>query len=105
MGTHCIVVPAPTLDHRLRFLKRVEDLAIEQFAAEFRIEAFSIAVLPGTARLGVGCFRPDRVDPIANCFGNELRAVIGSNVPRNTSQDEQVCVPERGSFNPNSSGI
>lgn len=41
--------------NRLRFLERVEDLAIEQVVAELRIEAFARAVLPWAGRRDIGC--------------------------------------------------
>jgi hypothetical protein len=40
---------APLADDDLSFLEAVEDLAIEQFVAKLAIEAFAIAVRPGTS--------------------------------------------------------
>ncbi len=67
--------------------QRVEDLAIEQFVTQAGIEALDVAVLPGTAWLDVGGFRADCADPVLNCCGHELRAVIGSDVTRHAAKD------------------
>src|SRR5215207_6051813 len=50
---NAVVVSAPALDHDLRLLQRVEDLAIQQLVAKPGIEAFHIAVFPGRAPLNV----------------------------------------------------
>jgi hypothetical protein len=46
-------VVSPSFHHDLCFLEGVEDFAVERFVAQLAIEAFAIAVLPGTARLDV----------------------------------------------------
>lgn len=43
-----VVIPPPTGDNP-DFLKAVEDLTVEQFVSQARIEAFDIAVLPRAA--------------------------------------------------------
>jgi hypothetical protein len=48
-----VVVPPPALDHDLGFGQRVEDLAIEQLVAELAVEAFTVTVLPSTAKLSI----------------------------------------------------
>src|SRR5690349_70480 len=50
-----IVVSAPAFDHDLGFPQAVEDLAIQQFVAQARVERFHIPILPWTARCDVGC--------------------------------------------------
>src|SRR3954469_1295236 len=90
MRANRIVVTAPALDDDLRLAQRVEDLAIEQFVAQARIEALDKAVLPWAARRDVGGLRADAADPLLHRFGNELRAIVGTDMPGNTAQDEQV---------------
>src|SRR5215207_1103882 len=85
-----VVVLAPSFDDDPGLLQRVEDLAIEQLVAELRIETLAIAVLPRTAWHDVGCLRPDSGNPLAHRLGNELWAVVGTNVARHPTQDEQV---------------
>ena len=46
MRTFGVVVDAPHLDDRLRFLETVEDLAIQAFVPVLAVERFAIAVLP-----------------------------------------------------------
>ena len=85
-----IVVPAPALDDDLRLAQGVEDLAVEQLVAEPGIEALDIAVLPRAARLDVGGLGADRGDPLLHGLGDELRAVVGTDVAGHAAQDEQV---------------
>lgn len=61
-------------------LERVEDFAVEQFVTEFRVEALAIAVFPWTARHDVGGFGTDCCDPLPECFGDELRAIVRTNM-------------------------
>ena len=91
MRADCVVVVSPCLDHDLRLLECVEDLAVEQLIAELAIEAFAVAVLPGAARLDVGGLRTDSSDPGTERPGHELRAVIRANVSRYAMQDEEIC--------------
>lgn len=49
MRSYGVVVTAPALDDDARFLERVEDLAVEQFIAQARVEALDEAILPRTA--------------------------------------------------------
>src|SRR5271165_1689664 len=41
-----VVLPTQDFGHGLRFLERVEDLAVEQRTAPAGVEAFAVAVLP-----------------------------------------------------------
>jgi hypothetical protein len=90
MRANRIVVTPPALNDNLRFAHGVEDLAIEQLVAQARVEALDKAVLPRTARRDVSGLRPDSGDPFLHRLGDELRAVIGTNVLGNAAQDEQI---------------
>ncbi len=80
MRAHGIVVTAPAFDDDLGFAQGVEDLAVEQLVAQTRVEAFDEAGLPWAARRDVGSLRADRADPLLHRFGNELRAIVGTDV-------------------------
>src|SRR5271163_2242405 len=54
MRANSVVVPTPALDDDLGLAQRVEDLAVEEFVAQARIEALDEAVLPRAARGDVG---------------------------------------------------
>jgi len=90
MRPHGVVVTTPAFDDDLRFPQRVEDLAIEQLVAQARVETFDKAVLPRTARRDVGGLCSDGADPLLHRLGNELRAIIGTDMPGNAAPDEQV---------------
>jgi hypothetical protein len=47
-------VPSPALDDDSGFFQRVEDLAVEQFVAELRVEALTVTILPGAAWFDIG---------------------------------------------------
>src|SRR4051812_13008187 len=95
MRANRIVVTAPALDDDLRLAQRVEDLAIEQFVAQARIEALDKAVLPWAARRDVGGLRADAADPLLHRFGNELRAMserMCSGTPRRMNRSESTSM-------------
>lgn len=90
MGPHGIVVTPPAFDHDPGLVERVEDFAIEQLIAQPRIEGLDKAVLPRAARRDVGGSRPDSSDPFLHDLGDELRAIVGTNVFGHAAQDEQI---------------
>ena len=90
MRTNSVVVPSPVLDDHLGLLQSVKDFTVEQFVTKLRVEAFTVAVLPWTASLDVGGLGSDGGNPLADGHGDELRAIVGTNVPRDSTQDEQV---------------
>ena len=49
VGPEGIVFHSPPFDEHLGLLECVKDLPVEQFVPEFAVEAFTVAVLPGTA--------------------------------------------------------
>ena len=48
-----VVVFAPALGQDLRFLQRVEDLAVEELIAQLAVERFTVAIFPGAAGLDI----------------------------------------------------
>src|SRR5690606_30135325 len=78
------------LDDDLCLGKAVEDFAVEQFIAQFRVEAFAIAVLPWAARLDERGLCADGHNPLPHGLGDELRAIVGTNMAGHTAQNEQV---------------
>src|SRR5258708_3315238 len=90
MGPDRVVVTTPAFDDDLRLSQCVEDLAVEQLVTQAGIKTLDKAVLPGTAGRDVGGLCADGTDPILHRLGNELRAIIGPDMPRHAAQDEQV---------------
>ena len=58
-----------------RFLEGIEDLSVEEFVAQPRVEAFDVTALPGRARLDEGCLGADCGDPPLHSLGDELRTL------------------------------
>lgn len=85
-----IVVSPPCLDDDLSLGEAVEDLTVEQFIAQLRVEFFAVTVFLRAARLDECGLRAHCYDPIPNGLGDELWAVVGTNMARQTAQDEQV---------------
>src|SRR4051794_7109264 len=51
MRPDLVVSRAPSFDQRHCLLQAVEDLEVQQLVPELAVEAFAVAVFPGTARL------------------------------------------------------
>jgi len=66
--------------------ERVEDLPLEQFVAELRVEAFTVARSPiGLPRLDVGgSWLPRLQSTSRDSLGEKLRAIVRTNVPRDS---------------------
>src|SRR5690606_14790336 len=90
MRTHGVVMPTPAFHDDPGLFERVEDLAVEEFVAQASIEALDVAILPWASGCDVGSLRPDGGDPVLHGRGDELRAVVGTDVLRHAAQDEQV---------------
>ena len=60
--------------------QRVENFAVEKLVAQPLVEALDEAVFPWTARGDVGGLCADGGDPILHGLGDELRAVVGTDV-------------------------
>ena len=80
----------PTFDDDPCLLQTVKEFAVEQLVSHAGIEALDISVLPWTAWRDVSRLRPDRMYPCLYGLGDELRAIVGANVPWHAAQDEQV---------------
>ena len=65
----------PALDQHLRLAERGENFHIEQFVAQFGIEALIVPVLPRTARFDIERSHSDPAKPTSHGFGNKFRAV------------------------------
>ena len=74
-------------DDDLGLGEAVEDLTVEQFVAELRVEALAVAVLPRASRFDERCLCADGYDPLPYSLGDELRAVVGTDMaPRRTAR-------------------
>ena len=78
MGARHVVVTSPLFDQDRGFLQRVENLRIQQFVPKLAVEAFAVAVLPGTARLDEQRVDIQPTEPTSNRVCAELRPIIPS---------------------------
>ena len=83
------VVP-PALDNDLGLAQGVEDFAIEQFIAQAGIKALDIAIFPGATWYDGGGLCADRCDPILHSLGHKLWPIVGADVTRRATQDEEI---------------
>src|SRR3546814_6851445 len=75
--TGAIIVFTPPTSDDAHLLQAVEDLAIEQFITQASVEAFDVAVLPGTARFDVKGGDAQPGEPFTHGIGDKFRAIIG----------------------------
>ena len=85
-----VVVLPPAFDDDLGFGHAVEQLAVQKLVAELGVEALAVTVLPWASRLDERRFRTDRRDPLPHRPGDELRAVVRTNMSGHAAQDEEV---------------
>ncbi len=81
---------SPLLNQHLGLDQRVECLAGQQLVAELAVEAFHVAVPPGTAQLDVGRFSGERGDPRLDRRGNEFRPIVRADGRWCAAGDEQI---------------
>src|SRR5690606_41765603 len=80
----------PSYDDELGLDEAVEELTVVQFVSEVRVEALAVAVLPRASRFDERCLSADGYDPLPYSLGDELRAVVATDMVGHTTQDEQV---------------
>ena len=80
MRTNLVVVPAPGFDDDLGLGARQEPLQAQALVTELAVEAFAHPVLPGLAGVDQGGLDLLVGDPLQQRLGNELRALVGSQV-------------------------
>ena len=94
MWSHRVIASPPPFDDDLGFFQRAEDFAVEQFVTKRRVEALTIALLPRAARHDIGGSGTNGCNPFAQILGDELGAIVGTNVAWDASQNEQVEVTD-----------
>jgi hypothetical protein len=85
-----VVVPPPSFDKHFSLLQRVEDFPVQQLIPELAVEALVEAVLPRAPGLDEERLHIDRVEPFTDRLGGELTPVVGSDVARGASVNEQL---------------
>ena len=90
MRPHGVIVLPPTLDDDLGFGARAEPFEAEAFIAEFAVEAFADAILPGLARLDQRGADALRGDPRQERLGNELWTVVAAQEDRRAALANQA---------------
>lgn len=83
-------MPPPILNDDLCFLQRVEDLAIQKFISQLRVEALTIAILPRAAGHDVVGLGPHGREPVTQVVCNKLWAVIRADIRWDAPQDEEI---------------
>ena len=90
MWSDGIVVTTPRFNDHLCFEQSVEHFALQQFVAQFAIEALVIAVLPGTARLDIERLNANAAEPTPNRPSRELAAIVRANMIGGSMLDKEI---------------
>src|SRR5664279_486888 len=85
-----VVVDPPLLNHHLGLLQRVEDFSVQAFIPQLAVEALAVPVLPRTPGLDVQGLRPHPGQPLPQLLSYKLRAVVGTDVLRNTVHQHHI---------------
>src|SRR6185437_13429726 len=88
--THVVEVTPELLDHYLRVDPILEPLHAQTLVAELAVEGLVRAVLPGLARIDVGGIDVRLREPLQDGAGDELRAVIRTQVLRCTMHSDEL---------------
>ena len=73
-----VVLEPPVVEQELGFVETVEGFHVEELAAEVAVEGFDVGILPGCSRLDVAGRDAGEAAPVAECVGDELRAVVAA---------------------------
>ncbi len=91
MRSKGIVVDSPLLNQDFSLLQRVEHFAGKELVSQLGIEAFTITVLPWTARFDVEGLDAQPRKPGTQGLLNEFRAIVRPDVIRWPMFEEQIC--------------
>jgi hypothetical protein len=86
-----VVLDSPLLDYDLCLLERVKNLSVQAFITQFPIETLAVAVLLWASRFDVQRSSAQLLQPLSQFLGNELRAIVRTNVFRNSPEQHHVC--------------
>src|SRR3954452_23576797 len=85
-----VVMAPPAFYDDLGLAQRVEYFAVEQFVAQACVKTLDVSVLPRASWCDVGGLCTDRCNPCLHRLGDELRPIVGPDMARHTTQDEQI---------------
>lgn len=85
-----VVVSAPIFNNDFRFFHGHKHLTVQQLVPQFAVEAFAVAVLPGTAGLNVLRLNAQVRQPSLQRQGDKLRAVVRAEVVRSAVRQKQI---------------
>lgn len=84
-------MPAPGLDQDFRLPEIIEDFPRQQLVSELGVEALAVSILPRRAWFDVERLHADALEPIAQGGGDELGAVVGTDMLRRAMMDKQLA--------------
>lgn len=82
---------APLLDDHICLLEAVEDLAVEQFIAQFFVEALAVTILPGTASRHANDLSANACKSPAHDLGRHLGTVDRPDVLWDAAHRHDIC--------------
>ena len=91
MRSDLVVLMPELFDHDLRIDSISEPLHRQALIAQLAVERFVGAVLPGLARINIGGIDVSLQQPAQYGSGDELRTIVGAQVPRRTMYAYELC--------------
>ena len=90
MRPEAIVDLSPSLHKHFRLIQRIQHFSVQKLVPHLADERLHIAVLPGAPGLDKQRRHVKPVQPPADRLSREFRAIVGSNVFRDSSGQEQL---------------
>lgn len=85
-----IVQGSPAFNDHLGFPHIVEYFSIEQLISEFAVEALNISIFPRTSGLNKKRLGPEPRQPLPDCLGGKLGAIVRTYVIRDSPVQKQI---------------
>ena len=91
MWARGVVVPPPGFDQDFRLAQIKEDFPRQQLVSELGVEALAVSIFPRRTGFDIECLHADALEPLAQGGGDELGAIVGTDMLRRAMMHEQFA--------------
>ena len=84
-------MPPPGLDQDFRLPEIIEDFPRQQLVSELGVEALAVSILPRRTGFDIERLHADPAKPLAQGRGDELGAIVGTDMLRRAMMHEQFA--------------